>query len=298
MCVVLIMVKIGFIGAGITGTALAMGLNCKGYPVVAVGSRSRPSSLKFASRVRGCKVYDSAQDVADAADVVFITTSDSYIAPTVGGICWHQGQGVVHCCGSESTDILEPAKENGALTGTFHPLQTFAGVENALENFPGSTIAIEAKPPLLETLKDFATALGARWIELKARDRVLYHASAVIASNYLVTLVKMAAEVWQAFDIPQQQALKALLPLIKGTIRNIECVGIPDCLTGPISRGDIATIKKHLNELQNFVPESLAIYRELGLRTIPIAVEKGKIDDEQARQLKVLLASKVENPVN
>lgn len=284
------MVKLGFIGAGTVGTALAIRLREKGYPVVAAASRSRSSAEKLAQRVTGCTAVGRSQDVADSAELVFITTPDNAIASVAREVKWHPGQGVVHCCGAESTSVLEAARKSGARAGAFHPLQTFASVEKALENIPGSTIAIEADAELLETLKDIAGDLEGHWIELKAEHRAVYHASAVIACNYLVTLEKLATDIWHTFGIPRQQAVQALLPLIKGTIRNIENVGIPDCLTGPIARGDVATVKKHLEELERSSPELTSTYRELGLKTIPIARDKGRIDEDSAGELEAVLS--------
>ena len=285
------MVKLGFIGAGTVGNALAIRLREKGYPVVATSSRSHSSAEKLAERVAGCTAVGKSQDVADAAELVFITTPDNAIAQVAGEVNWHPGQGVVHCCGAESTAILEAVRNSGAHTGAFHPLQSFASLEKALENIPGSTIAIEADAELMETLKGIARDLEGHWIELKAEHRAVYHASAVIACNYLVTLEKLATDIWHSFGIPRRQAIQALLPLVKGTIRNIENVGIPDCLTGPIARGDVATVKKHLEELALSSPELISTYRELGLQTIPIALEKGKIDEDSAGELEALLSS-------
>jgi predicted short-subunit dehydrogenase-like oxidoreductase (DUF2520 family) len=177
----------------------------------------------------------------------------------------------------------------GASTGVFHPLQTLANVKQAISNIPGSTFAIEAEEPLLTTLKEMAEALHCRWIELKASDKVVYHAAAVIASNYLVTLVKLADDLWETFGIPREQATQALLPLLKGTLNNIENVGIPQALTGPIARGDIDTVKKHITALQKEAPDALSTYCELGLQTIPIAQAKGKIDEEKADELRSVL---------
>jgi predicted short-subunit dehydrogenase-like oxidoreductase (DUF2520 family) len=283
------MLKLGFIGAGTVGTALSVRLGSKGYPVVAVSSRSRTSAENLARAVNGCHVYDSNQGVADNAQLVFITTPDDAIASVVSQIRWHLGQSVVHCSGADSTDILQPAKESGAQVGTFHPLQTFASVKQAIENIPGSTFALEAGEPLLKTLKDMATALDGHWVELKVSDKVLYHAAAVIACNYMVTLVKLATDLWQTFNVPPHQATRALLPLLKGTIHNIETVGIPQCLTGPIARGDIGTIKKHLDALNQTAPQLVSTYQELGLQTIPIAVAKGRINQNQAQELRVIL---------
>jgi len=134
-----------------------------------------------------------------------------------------------------------------------------------------------------------ATALGGHWIKLKAGDKALYHTAAVIVCNYLVTLIKLATDLWQSFGIPVDQATAALLPLVRGTIHNLETIGIPQCLTGPIARGDSGTIKKHLEALQEAAPDMLTTYRELGLKTIPIALAKGRIDKQQARELMTVL---------
>ena len=283
------MLNLGFIGAGTVGTALSVRLSSKGYPIAAVSSRSRTSAKNLARAVDGCHVFNSNQGVADNAELIFVTTPDDAIASVVSQIQWHPGQSVVHCNGAASTDILQPAKEFGAQVGAFHPLQTFASAKQAIENIPGSTFAVEAEEPLLSTLKDMAAALDGHWVELKASDKVLYHAAAVIACNYMVTMVKLATDLWQTFAVPPHQATQALLPLLQGTINNIDAVGIPQCLTGPIARGDIGTIKKHLDALQEKVPSLLSTYRELGLQTIPIAVAKGRINQQQAQELRAIL---------
>jgi len=283
------MVKIGIIGAGTVGSVLAIKLAENGHHVVAVSSRTRCSAENLAQKLKGCRAVESNQKVADIADIVFITTPDSVIPDIAAQLQWHRGQSVVHCSGADSTESLEPARQTGANTGVFHPLQTFASVKQALSNLPGSTFAIEAQEPLLSTLKEMAKTLECQWIELKAGDKVIYHAAAVIASNYLVTLVKLADDLWQTFGIPREQATRALLPLLKGTLNNIENVGIPQSLTGPIARGDTGTVKKHLAALQKEAPDVLSTYCELGLQTIPMAQAKGKIDEDKADELRAIL---------
>ena len=283
------MLKLGFIGAGTVGTALSFRLSGKGYQVVAVSSRSQSSARNLARAIGNCHVSDSSQGVADAAELVFVTTPDDAIATVVSQLKWHTGQSVVHCSGAASTDILESAKKMGAYVGAFHPLQTFASAKQAIENIPGSAFAVEAEEPLLSILKDMATALDGHSIELKAGDKVVYHAAAVIACNYMVTLVKLATDLWQTFGIPTHEATQALLPLIRGTVNNIDTVGIPQCLTGPIARGDSGTIIKHLNALEKVAPGIVSTYRELGLQTIPVALAKGRINEHQAQELQALL---------
>ncbi len=283
------MTKIGFIGTGTVGTALATTLSKRGYPVVAVSDLMPSSAERLARDISDCRALDDSQSAADAAELIFITTPDDAIPSVAAEIRWHSGQSVVHCSGADSTDILEPARKQGARVGAFHPLQTFASVEQAIENIPGSTFAVEAEEPLRTTLKNMAETLEGQWIELEAGDKVLYHAAAVIASNYMVTLIKLATDLWQTFNIPRQQAIMALMPLLHGTLNNIGNVGIPQCLTGPIARGDSGTINKHLKALQTSAPEALSTYRELGLQTIPVSLAKGRINQQQAEELRQIL---------
>jgi predicted short-subunit dehydrogenase-like oxidoreductase (DUF2520 family) len=280
------MLKVGFIGAGTVGTALAVLLTSKGYNFVGA---SRLNHKSQPGPVSNLHILDSNQAVADASDLVFITTPDAAIAKVASEVRWRKGQSVIHCSGADSTDVLEPARKAGALVGCFHPLQTFAGVKEAIENIPDSTFALEAEEPLLATLKNMAVDLGGNWIILKAADKAAYHAAAMIACNGLVTLVKLAADLWQTFSVPTDQAVKALLPLLRGTIHNIETIGLPDCLTGPIARGDAGTIKKHLDTLQVKDPQLLPFYKELALQMVPIASAKGTIVKKQAGELELLL---------
>ena len=283
------MLKIGFIGAGTVGNALANRLSACGYSVSAVASRTFASAQKLAQAASGCQAMNSFQDLADAVDMVFITTPDGAIGQVASQVKWRLGQSVVHCSGADSAEVLEPARAMGAQVAAFHPLQTFASVEQAISNIPGSTFAVEAEEPLRSILKEMASRLEGYSIDLKASDKVLYHASAVIACNYLVTLVKLSTDLWQTFNVTRQDAVRALMPLLKGTLNNLEHVGIPNCLTGPIARGDVGTVQKHLAALDMSAPEIATIYRELGLETIPIAIAKGKIDESGASALDAAL---------
>jgi predicted short-subunit dehydrogenase-like oxidoreductase (DUF2520 family) len=284
------MLKTGFIGAGTTGTALAVRLSQKGWPVVAVSSRTLSSAQRLAKRVPSCQVYHTAQELADLAEMVFITTPDDVIAQVCSEVHWHKKQSVLHCSGAHSVDILGPAKKLGAAVGSFHPLQTFADVDQAIANLPGSTFALEGEEPLLSTLKELARLLNGNWVELKPGDKVLYHAAAVFACNYLVTLVKLAQDLWKDFGVSPKEATRALLPLLRGTLNNIDNIGLPNCLTGPVARGDLGTIEKHLRALDARSPSLRTTYKELGLQTIPIALAKGKVNEQKAEEMRVLLS--------
>ncbi len=258
--------------------------------MVAVSSRTLSSAQRLSALVPNCRVCHAAQDVAEAAELVFITTPDDVIAQVCGEVQWREGKSVVHCSGAHSVDILESAKRLGAAIGSFHPLQTFANVDQAIQNLPGSSFALEAEEPLLTTQKELTHLLNGNWVVLKPGDKVLYHAAAVFACNYLVTLVKLALDLWQNFDMSSKEATRSLLPLLEGTIHNIGSIGLPDCLTGPIARGDSGTIERHLIALEAEYPALLTAYKELGLQTIPIALAKGKISEQKAEEMKALLS--------
>jgi len=289
------MVGIGIIGAGTVGTALAFRLAQAGYPIVAVMSRTRASAERLVATLgesgTRSRVYDAPQSVADDAEVVFVTTPDDAIGTVVASVRWHAGQSVVHCSGADSLGPLEPARRAGASVGGFHPLQTFASVQQAIENLPGSTFALEAEEPLLGTLAGFARSLEGRVVRLGPGDKVLYHAAAVIACNYAVTLMNMATDLWAHFGVSKKDAIDGLMPLLRGTLNNLANVGLPNALTGPIARGDIGTIRKHLEALEARAPGLLPAYRAMGLQTIPVALGKGRIGENRAAELRTLLES-------
>ena len=286
--------KIGFIGAGKVGTALAVRLFKSGYSVIAVTDANLRATEKLAELVSGCQVFKNAQQVADSVELIFITTPDDYIHKVCSELTWYPDQNVVHCSGAASIDILEPAKKVGALVGSFHPCQAFASVDEAIKNIPGSTFSIEAQPPLLDLLKEMASSMGCDWIVLNPRDKALYHAATVFVSNYSVALLKIATDLFQSFDVSLTQATKVLMPLIQGNLNNMRNLGLPNCLTGPIARGDIGTIKKHIKILQEKDSTVLKLYAELGLQIVPVALAKGTIDDRVGNNLKALLKKAVD----
>ena len=281
--------RIGFIGVGVVGTALARGLSRAGYAVVAVASRRFESAQRLAAAIPGCMAYPETQAVANAADLVFITTRDDAIAEVARSVRWVSGQMVVHTSGATTISALASAKEAGALVGSFHPLQTFADADQALASLPGTTFVLEGEGQALECLKKIAEDLGGRYLTIRSEDKTLYHAAAVMASNYTVTLMHMAVDMWRAFGVEPSVALQALLPLLRGTVRNLEVVGLPRCLTGPVARGDVTTVQAHLETLAKRAPELLPAYRELALQAIPVGIAKGTLDPAAAELLRQAL---------
>jgi predicted short-subunit dehydrogenase-like oxidoreductase (DUF2520 family) len=283
--------KLGFIGAGPVGTTFGVRLSEQGYAVAAVADISPAAAERFAGLVPGCRVLGDNQKLADAVDMVFITTADDFIPKVSSELKWRPGQTVVHCSGASTVQSLEAARRQGAGVGSIHPCQTFAGIEQAIANLPGSTFAIEAEEPVKATLTDMARALRGDIVYLTSEDKVLYHAAAAIACNYFTTVVKLAADLWRSFGRTPADAVKAYMPLLRGTLANIETVGFPNCLTGPIARGDVATIRRHLAALEKSAPELLPLYKELGAFTIPIGRDKGSLAADRAEELQRLFKS-------
>jgi predicted short-subunit dehydrogenase-like oxidoreductase (DUF2520 family) len=274
--------KIGFIGAGRAGTALAVALSRAGYDVATVADVDVEASKGLASLLPGCTSTTDNQIVADTADLVFLTVPDDRIADVAAELAWRPDQAVVHCSGAATLDILAPAAERGASIGSFHPLQSFADLDRALASIPGTTFAIEAEGSLLATLSTMAEALGGRWIELKPDQRMLYHAAAVFAGNYPVTLISLAARLWRELGFAEDEARRALLPLIRGAVENMEAGDLAAALTGPIARGDTGTVVAHLEALGLSAPDLVPVYCELGRLTIRMAVSAGKLNEKES----------------
>lgn len=281
--------RLGFIGAGRVGRALAWGLAGGEQRVVAVASRSSASAVALAARVAGCRASAQAQDVVDGADLVFITVPDDAIAAVAASVNWRPGMAVVHCSGATEVAVLEPAARAGAEIGGFHPLQLFADPDVALAGLAGCTIGIEADGPLLSQLEALAAALGCRTLRLPPGCRVRYHAAAHYAAGFVITLLKQATDLWQGFGVGRDDAIHALLPLLRGTAASVERSGLAQGLAGTYSRGDIGTLEKHLAELGRVGPDALRLYCELALRSIPLGLERGGYDAARAEAMRALL---------
>lgn len=281
--------RIGFIGAGRLASTLSKGLAQKGFAITAVASRTHASAARLAAAIPGCLAMDSPQAVADAAELVFISVTDRAIADVAAALRWRAGVAVVHCSGATEVSALAPAAAQGALTGGFHPMQTFADPEAALASLPGCTIAIEAAQALAAQLTSLAAALGCRTITLPAGARVLYHASGAYASQYAVALLAEAAKLWASFGVSEENAIAALLPLLRGTAAAVEKAGLVKGMPGPVSRGDIDTVRRHLIALDAFEPQVASLYRQLALRTVPLAQARGALSTEQETQLRAWL---------
>ena len=278
-------VKIGFIGIGTLGRGLALALDAAGRPVTAAASRRRESADWLAARIPGCIAMDAAQQVADACDLVFITTPDGAIAGVASGVDWRSGQGVAHCCGAASVELLESAAASGAAVGAMHPFQTFAGLSapaDAARRLDGVTFAIAANGWLESYLPDLAAALGGRAIAISDELRPLYHASAVLGCGYVATLLHAAISLWEPLGLHADDGASAVMPLVRATVEAIANAGTLAAATGPAVRGDAATTAAHLAALTHHAPHLAPLYRELTIATLPLAQDKGVAEEQLA----------------
>jgi predicted short-subunit dehydrogenase-like oxidoreductase (DUF2520 family) len=264
-----------------------MSFSRSGVNVVAVASRRAPSARTLARRVpraRACSV----QDAVGRADVVFVAVPDDAIAKVVSGIRWREGVACVHCSGAGDLDLLAAAEAQGARVGGFHPLRMF-GEPGKSFDMRGCSVAISGAEPLARELAQLARAIGARPLRLREDARALYHAAANFSGAFIVALIAETVALWGKAGIAQRDAMRALLPLLRGSVDNVEKLGLAGALGSVVARGDVGVIRKHLDALAKDAPESLDLYRLLSLRTVPLALAKGTLKPEAAKEISALL---------
>jgi predicted short-subunit dehydrogenase-like oxidoreductase (DUF2520 family) len=280
--------RLGFVGAGRVGTGLALAFVRAGYKVVAVASRSVASARRLARRVPGARACASTQEAADGADLVFLTVPDDAIESVAAGVRWRAGSACVHCSGAGDLDLLRKAAADGAQTGGFHPLRMF-GEPGKSFDLRGCAVAIAGVEPLASELERLASAIGARGLHLPEGGRALYHAAANFSGAFAIALIHETIALWKKLGIAESDAKRALLPLLRGSVDNFEKLGAPGALGSVVARGDVGTIRRHLEALAKTAPESLELYRLLSLRTIPLAIAKGTLEPAVATEIAALL---------
>ncbi|MBV6273706.1 DUF2520 domain-containing protein [Alcaligenaceae bacterium CGII-47] len=281
---------VGFIGAGRLARALALALLQAGIPAARVASRQIESARRMAQELEACQAVE-LQSLVDGCDLVFITTPDAAIAEVARTLVWKSGQQVVHCSGATPVTVLQPAADVGALIGGFHPMQAFgADTQAAVDSLPGCTIAIEADTASLSTLlHGLAHCMGCVGLSLPPEARVRYHASGGYASQHIHVLMAEAVRLWQSWGATEEQALSALLPLLRGTLESLSRSGVAAGMPGPISRGDGETVQQHRRALLQLDPEMRELYDQLCRRSITLAQRAGRLQDAQAQAMRQVL---------
>ncbi len=281
------------VGCGRVGTALARFLSQAGYRMTGFASKSLSSARGAAEAAGGGEAGTAPWELTRDADMVFLTTPDGVIEPVCATIAENDGfrarTAVLHCSGALPSTILSSAKAAGADIGSMHPLQSFAS-KDILENpFAGVIVSVEGDDRAAELAAQAAGDLGAVLLPIQTGGKGLYHAAAVAASNYLVTLMDFAFGLMAQAGVSEEDAFKVLKPLIFGTLGNIARQGPAKALTGPIARGDAETVAMHLREIRAKAPDLLRLYKILGARTIPLAKAGPGLTDAAEARLKALL---------
>ena len=282
--------RIGFIGAGRVASALSRALARAGQRVVAVFDRIPAKSAVVAATIPGCRSALSMQEVADAADLVFLSVSDDAIASVASSIHWRPGQAAIHCSGAAELDVLEAARRQGARTGSFHPLQLFSDPDVAAAGLSRCAIALDAEPQLFIELERLVEALGARPLRVPPGKRAAYHAASHYAAAFLCVLLREGEKILGALGMDESEAGRGLQALAHGTLDAIEHSGPAQAMAGVYSRGDVGTAARHIQALSGIGPGVLGLYSELAERSIQLALEAGRIDSAKAAALRRLLA--------
>lgn len=280
--------QIGFIGAGKVGTALACLLKRAGYRITGIYSRS---SAAEAAKFAEIKEYVTYSSLLANSDVVFLTVSDGVISDVAAEIAEfvRPGQYFIHCSGALTADVMQPCRDKGGRIYSLHPLQSFADRQNAVLHLPGSFFSGQGDAEVKPLAMGIVTALQGTFAEISAEGKALYHAGACVASNYLVTLIDLAQNLYAEIGIPSEKSMQALRPLLAGTLQNISQLGTVQALTGPVARGDATTLEVHLQQMNN--PLIRNLYCDLGRATIELAARKGSLSDLQIDKLKKQLRS-------
>lgn len=247
--------RITIVGPGRLGTALHSAFVEVGYEVSLLG-----------------KDYGDH----DFSRITFLTVPDSEILEVSKKLGMSStsftGKLVAHCSGALSSDILSNLEKRGALTACLHPLKA---VSPTTRSFEGIFFDLEGKEAAVIQLENIVQKIGAKSIRVSSEEKELLHISAVMASNYTVTLADLALRISASNKISDRELLDALLPLMNSSTENLGKLNPAEALTGPIARGDIQTVQKHLKLLQN-KPELLAIYKHLGLLTLELITDDVK----------------------
>jgi predicted short-subunit dehydrogenase-like oxidoreductase (DUF2520 family) len=220
----------------------------------------------------------AAYDALCAADIYMITTPDDQIARSCEALAQtgllQPGNVVFHCSGALPSTELARASQCGAAIASIHPIRSFAEPEQAVGVFAGTFCGVEGDQDALDILTPAFSAIGAQPVPIDAEFKSVYHAAAVFASNYLVTLLDVALQAYMKSGMSQEIALRLMEPLVRGTVDNVFRLGPTAALTGPIARGDIATAVKQYRAVNVWDERHGMLYKQFGKLTADIAARR------------------------
>lgn len=243
--------KIVLVGPGRAGMSLAIAAAAAGHDVVGVVGRS------FDSAERGASVVDATPltigDAMPEADLLLIATRDEAIGPVADRLANQECPvaAAVHLSGLTPVAALSSLEDEGLRVGSFHPLQTLPNPEAGAARLAGASIAVTAVPPLRDQLHSFAISLGATPFDLDDAAKPLYHAAAAASANFPLAAFAMASDLFEQAGVPWEAAR----PLVEAVVANAFDLGPRAALTGPVARGDVATVAAQLEAVAFASPE-------------------------------------------
>jgi predicted short-subunit dehydrogenase-like oxidoreductase (DUF2520 family) len=261
---------IAIIGPGRAGSALGRALHTAGYTIAAIGGRN-PDNVRNLAEELGARACQSPATTIDMADLTIVAVPDDVILPLatdmVASLCSAAGHAAVHLSGAQDRSALRPLAQQGSVrTGVFHPLQTFRRGPEAVGNVAGTYFGIDADQLLRDQLTQMARELHGHPFDLTGVDLALYHAAAVFAANYPITLLAEAIALAADAGLDPETARKGMTNLLAGAVNNLRDLAPADAITGPAVRGDEGTIERHLEALKRD-PELQRLYQLLADRT-------------------------------
>jgi len=288
------MADIVIIGSGRLGTSLGRALAVRGHTVRAVTCRTAASARESRNIIgRGKGLTDNAA-AAGSGDVVFLCLPDEEIPAMAASLArarldWSR-KTVFHTSGLLPSGALSALQEKGASIASFHPVQSFARKKTPSSHFQGVYFGIEGDRKACRRGAAFARELGGHPFLLPAKGKPAYHAACSIASGFFVVLLDAASTLLSKAGIEEKTARRLLFPLVEGTLQNVKKLDTGGALTGPVARGDTASVRKHLKALRSF-PEFAAAYRALSILALKQAAKRG-LPRHAIRALKNLLGDK------
>jgi len=281
--------RIGVIGAGRVGAVLAARLRAAGHEIVAAAGESDASRGRMAALLPGVPA-DKPSAVARASDLLLLTVPDDMLGNVVRVLAdsgsLRPGQYVVHTSGRHGLAVLAPAAAVGARPVALHPAMTFTGTEVDLDRLDGCVFGLTAGPDEHAIAERLVADLGGRAMWVPEERRTLYHAGLAHGANHLVTLVTEAMEMLAAAGADDPAA--TLRPLLSAALDNALAQG-DAALTGPIVRGDLGTVRAHLDQVAADAPTSLPSYLALARATLARAVTDGRVLPIRALAIKRVL---------
>ncbi|MCC5941706.1 MAG: DUF2520 domain-containing protein [Balneolaceae bacterium] len=282
--------SITVIGTGAVGGALIDFFQSSSYKLLSVWNRD--GGVVFDSEGSRKIVSNTIPESGDQiGELLILALPDDMISPVASELAKRQLKwdlkSVIHCSGNMSSDVLKPLADCGCLTASMHPIQTFKRGDRS-ERFRDIFISLEGDEQLLNILEDLTKQLGSRFLKLNPEQKSMLHVAAVFSSNYLVALLHQVEQILEKADLTD--GIQLLEPLIHQTIQNIHQKGTVDALTGPISRGDVKSVEKHINQLERD-QTSLHTYKLLGEIAVTITEKRGDISAEKIRQIRTILSS-------